>query len=60
MLEVKQSPCSHEAMPMRTKVYLLNMAEWNGRDNPGPHWHHTAATPVLEGLAQKFLVHTVF
>lgn len=31
-----------------------------GRDNPRPHWHHTAATPVLEGLAQNFLVHTVF
>lgn len=27
LLEVKQSFCSHEAMPMRTRIYLLKMAE---------------------------------
>lgn len=27
MQEVKQPPCNHEAMPMKTKVFLLKMAE---------------------------------
>lgn len=36
MLEVKQSFCSHEAMPMRTRVSLLTMAEWKGGTILGP------------------------